>query len=893
MIAATGAGRWAQLSYGSLPADPVARTPAGWRVKESVGGLSDEEANRLVSLAVTRFESHVPFPGVGQRPEVYQALPRRFGYVWRDDQAFYWHASQLDVDGSGRTGNVFSHLVLDRLPDSSAPRHAPVALWRSEQFLAPHQYALLAGESLPADAPGPGPVVTRENLLTFLFDPAQWRVGTLAVLADAVIAALQGGPRVVLRCDDQAEAALWIGAVSALLSLRDARRLGFSLYERGASEHSSGVEQAFERGVHVAAVPAGDVLAPSDTIVEIDPSADVSIGEPGGSHTFADGRRVDVGVVSSLVTLCLFTEYDARALFDGIDQVARRTDDAPTIDPAWPLAMTILLLSDQYPDAAALARPIVVRATPEKVAVDDELRRTTEAAMGHELSDDPALLWGQLRSTPRESFTSQLLAGTYLARAVEDTAWLTQASPAPLPEIPLSLERFSEAAAAALDVALARAASGGASLSALRLIGFVGGVFAQRAADPAVESRLDEFVAGEIDRLVDDPRAASILADAGAFDDAVLERWIIPALEQREPAPDSLFTTPPVVLIGLFGPSPLFTPGTALGRTIVQWDAATLAVTEAPDFALEREVAVHLLHRFGRWDRVPEEGKSILLLASRAWNGSHLVAATEGDLTRVPEEVAARAILRSSRAEALAVAAAPPSAAVGLRNLAKAVVEARRVDEFTAGGALLTREEEARAIVACLETMQNGPGRPHDRSQVFGPAIAALSIVVRSDGREHPELEPHAEIIRATIAYVSADRGLTARVAPYVDARAGEDAVRAVALIVHLAFLGAASTDPDHLTREQRAWCRLTDANGNKLVDDIAERALRSARRANAVTADDIALALETQARMEKSRADKVARQWWRSHASRGAKVVDNGVEFLGGLFRGRQKEEG
>lgn len=883
--------RWGQLSYGSLPADPVTRAGAGWRVKESVGGLSEEESQRLLALAITRFESHVPFPGVGQRAETYEALPRRFGYVPSGSQALYWHATQLDVDGSGRTGNVFSHLLLDRSPIAPSPRHAPVSLWRTPGFLAPHQYALVDGEQLQAEPPGPGPVVTRENLLTFLFDSTYWRVGMLAVLADAVFAALEGGPRVVLRCEDQQEAAMWIGAVNAIQSLRDARRLGFSLYERGTSEHANGVDQAFARGVHIAVVPPGDAYEPSVDVVEIDPHAAVTLGGMGGMHVFEDGRTVAVGAVSSLVTLCLFTAVDAAALFDAVDDVARRTGDCPNLDLAWPFAMAILLHADEYPDAVEFARPVVVRGTPAQVAADAELRALAESATVQALSDDPSVLWGQLQAVPSTSFTYQLVASAYLVSALGAPTWLTEQNPAPLPVTPQNLDAFTSAAVGALDRMLSAEAPD--PVGALRLIGFVGRVLGQGPAHPSVESRLEELVARTIEQLIALPGRAVALAAAGPFDDVVLAGWIVPALGRRAPVVPgpSIFSTPPEVLRGLFGTSALLAAGPLAGWTDLQWDAVALTLEHTPDAGLRNELALRLLDRYGNWQSVPRDGQAVLQAASDTWSANELLAVTRTDVSKVPADVVIRVILGSGEVEARAIAVTAGLSDVQ-RELARLVAEAR---ELEGARRLLTSDEEFHRLQRYLEVLRGLHGRPADREAAFAPAVVVLSIVLRAESpHAAAALESYRELLAPAADKVAASPALTARVTQYLLARAQEDSVRARNLLLALAVLGAGSMGSEFgLSTEERANARLRDAGGERLVDAIVSRVAGGDAR-SVLSLEDLIRALDARATDDETRADKIAKRWWRARGlGSGINIADSGVEFLGGLFRGRQKGEG
>jgi hypothetical protein len=80
--------------------------------------------------------------------------------------------------------------------------------------------------------PGSGETVNLSAVVDFISDLAGSRLGALGGLIDAVAAALDGGPPVVLAAPNADQGALWIGAVSFFTPPAVSLRLSFSTHER-------------------------------------------------------------------------------------------------------------------------------------------------------------------------------------------------------------------------------------------------------------------------------------------------------------------------------------------------------------------------------------------------------------------------------------------------------------------------------------------------------------------------------------------------------------------------------------------------------------------------------------------------------------------------------------
>ncbi len=185
--------RFGQLAYTSFDA---VGTAGGWQVKETSGDLTATETQSLIAGV------HTVFRQVGQVPDFptsdqLEQGPRRLAYRHLGDGAGYWHTFPAGSDSTGRPGNVFAHVLLDRAPDTH-PRHRAIQRWRSPHWLQPYGAAAVARAQLPWALPELGSAVTKDSVVAFALDTATWRLATLFALLDAVAAALAGGAPVVL-----------------------------------------------------------------------------------------------------------------------------------------------------------------------------------------------------------------------------------------------------------------------------------------------------------------------------------------------------------------------------------------------------------------------------------------------------------------------------------------------------------------------------------------------------------------------------------------------------------------------------------------------------------------------------------------------------------------------
>ncbi len=187
--------RYGQLAYTSFDA---VGTVGGWQVKETSGGLTPAETQALIAGVRTVFRPVGEMPDF-PTPEQLEHGPRRLAYRHLGDGAGYWHTFPAGSDSTGRPGNVFAHVLLDRAPDTH-PRYRAIQRWRSSHWLQPFGAAAVARAALPGTLPELGNAVTKDSVVAFALDAVTWRLATLFALLDAVAAALAGGPPVVLGC---------------------------------------------------------------------------------------------------------------------------------------------------------------------------------------------------------------------------------------------------------------------------------------------------------------------------------------------------------------------------------------------------------------------------------------------------------------------------------------------------------------------------------------------------------------------------------------------------------------------------------------------------------------------------------------------------------------------
>lgn len=224
-----GQQRWAQATYASFGNSRA--SGGGWRIGPT-RGTTEAEQTWLRKHAPTRLipvESFDDF--IGQ--DAIDQLPRRLEY-W--PQALgttdaYLYSVAAGKDATGRPGNVFTHAVFDR--DPGAPRACayPIEWYGAPEWRTPFRFHAVNAVTLEHEGEfshGPlDPELAWMMVDTMLGD----RTGALYALQNAVAS---GGPVVLLTQNTQ-EAAFWLYALSLTMSPSEARRIGFSTFDRAES----------------------------------------------------------------------------------------------------------------------------------------------------------------------------------------------------------------------------------------------------------------------------------------------------------------------------------------------------------------------------------------------------------------------------------------------------------------------------------------------------------------------------------------------------------------------------------------------------------------------------------------------------------------------------------
>lgn len=418
-------GRFGQLTYTCFDRPGAGRAGAGgWQVKDVSGGVSGDEQDLMRSGVVTRLEQVEPLPAF-PTPGDLAARLRRLAYVpTAGGGGCFWHTVASGADASGRPGNVFAHVLLDRTGGTVSDAERPIGTWRSEDWLVPYGADAVARASLGDSAPRWGSAVDRATVLNFLLDPGTWRIGVLTVLLDAVAHAMNGGPAVVLGTESPESAALWIGAISQFMSPGSSRTFGWCTFDR---RHT--VDETVARGAHLVAVPLRDVADVREWsgLVLVDEDETPELGELGSEpHRTARGVAVPVTPWSMLSQAVLVDHDVAEHALARQDSIASFVGDRG-LSPMWPLAMAVVFEPDLY-DALDEASEVVLEQSPPAIidlpALADVPLSLVDARFGNSTDQAWRVLAGLLDDGAVAPVVRDLAGRMFLFRALTDRAWI-------------------------------------------------------------------------------------------------------------------------------------------------------------------------------------------------------------------------------------------------------------------------------------------------------------------------------------------------------------------------------------------------------------------------------------------------------------------------------------
>lgn len=529
--------RWGQLTYASI--DRANDTGGGWQVMDTSGALSDGEIEALTQRIVTRFDPDMPLEAFPNAAEL-ECLPRRLTYICDDrGQGTYWHSTMAGRDSTGRPGNVFSHVVLDRATAERSPAIRPIEIWRSPGLLCPFGPEQVSLAALPeVDHPVFGAVMGRQAVLDFLFDPAQWRVGVLSALLDAVSGALKEGPPVVLVTGSTDTAALWIAAVSSLAPASWIRRMNFSVYERAA-----GLGAVFERGVHLVCVPRADAAGLSDQsgFILLDEQEMPDLGEVGGRpHQTHAGSPILATNWSALAQAALVDPATFSTATSTMDDVAARIGDCGR-EPSWALAIAALRLPDLFADYQAEAAAIMARHSPDSMEEDDELMQLARERVQQTSGGSAEEAWAELEQDEASRLIRTVLVETYLRCALQDHKWLARPGAIPLPTDYRTeggtpeLRQVARSAILSLQRRFSEENSPEFPSTALRILDFIhSNGLADTRETPAgiLEDAITEIIERVVFQVVDDDqRSKELVQETGTLASDVLCRKVLAAVQ--------------------------------------------------------------------------------------------------------------------------------------------------------------------------------------------------------------------------------------------------------------------------------------------------------------------------------------------------------------------------
>lgn len=629
------APRFAQLTHASIAA---ADGFGGWRVKQATGRIDADEERQLVQRA-TRFDVGT-LPRYLNRDEA-DALPRRVVHGPLDPTratgaTAYWHAVPAGFDSSGRPGNVFTHVVLDRRPDAPHPPLRPSDLLRSPVWLRPYGADQVDSATLDGrpDPPWADPALDRAAVLDFLVERALWRGGTLRALLDAVHGAMEQGPMVVLGVVDPADADRWIAGVCHLMAPATSRHLYFS-----TTAHADHLAAARDAGLHLVVVPATElpeierdddnlVLLSDEDLIDGHPAVEfadfdveLDAADVEQVHTTTYGSRIPATAWSVIADAVLRDPDLAAELLARQDAVAAEVADLD-VSCAWPLAVAVVertdrrsahrgkvnhggratdqdLLDDALPAARMTARdaPPAVARTPSGATV----QRVQDELLGRTAAD----AWAALQGPLPHGVDRRRAVEVYLDRAFDDRDWLLREGGAPAFDLVGTRSPVHEVVEHA-HAAVARfgtAASGSrpdedhtTAAVVLRVLDLVARAGLAEHLDPTrVTPVLDRTVAPQLLHPVTGP---DLVTRVGPLTEATQARIVRPWLDQFLPglpgAPGCRVAT--LVLRWLFPEPPAPRPPAGLARaaalpaTLVE--AAAQATLVLPDPSAYRPTAV-------------------------------------------------------------------------------------------------------------------------------------------------------------------------------------------------------------------------------------------------------------------------------------------------------------
>ena len=385
------ATRWAQLTYASF--DRADGSPGGWQEKDIVGDPTDEERRTLRRYVMSQFSYHGTLPKFAT-PEQVAALPVRFAYHAPDNErpGIYAYAVNAGVDSTGRPGNVYSHILMDRNPDTMRP----IDLWRSPSFARPANVDDILHTQI-AETPQ-NMQAGNLHMITQVLQTQGYTEPILAA-ADALMNTQHKGT-VVLVSDRQDWSAIVIMAVQYLMSPSLARTVNWSVYERARDIRSN---------MQIVAVPECD----REDVQRMDHAYVICDGDipriEGDQHVLGQSRAIPVTAFSTLIRACLAQPHE---LASRLEALTNMDEWAPVqahenVQPVWAFA-TLLAMEPGSLDqgVADLALDVATQSFPASARTIDKLFSRVSQGVVERVngSSDP---WSVVSEYPHDAHNAE------------------------------------------------------------------------------------------------------------------------------------------------------------------------------------------------------------------------------------------------------------------------------------------------------------------------------------------------------------------------------------------------------------------------------------------------------------------------------------------------------
>jgi hypothetical protein len=392
----------------------------GFGIQSQSGELTDAERDQLVRGAdPERTDFGEQLPRFAAPEEVARFNRNLVCAELAPGMSAAWHSAPAGADESGRTGNVFVHALIDRDPGADSRR--VIDSWRSPEWVTPYGAAEVRVCGVPSTRPGPAGVVGHRQVCDFVLDTATWRLGVLSRLLEEL--ALPRGERgpVVLGVDSPDHGALWVGAVSHLMSPRSAVRMGFGVWETPRALQPS-------RGsrLELICMPMAEIVAVRERfpgLVVMTESDDAAPRE--WSPTDSAGHLAWSALALGMFSLA----QDPVAVLEDIDALSARVGDRD-LARYWPLA---LAMGRRIHSWDFLSHPIAAAlraATPPEVGQEADLLDTIVELVGRHTGTTASAAWDALCACGPGPIRA-VHQTIYLSRALAEDAWLSQAGGVP------------------------------------------------------------------------------------------------------------------------------------------------------------------------------------------------------------------------------------------------------------------------------------------------------------------------------------------------------------------------------------------------------------------------------------------------------------------------------